>query len=137
MGSVRGRRFGTDNSFVHFADQMIAEKHLKRKDIAQRAGIDQDYTYKLLRGVKKTAERDYILALGIAMEMNLEELQYALKLNEFIQLDDDRPRDKVILTGVLEGQDVMGINEVLMKKDFAPLKCSPDHSAGGQETDQM
>ena len=47
--------------FPTFIDAMIREHKIKRKNIAIRSGMSQDYTYKLLRGDKKTTERDYIL----------------------------------------------------------------------------
>lgn len=46
--------------FTAFIDAMIREHKIKRKNIAIRSGMSQDYTYKLLRGDKKTTERDYI-----------------------------------------------------------------------------
>ena len=59
------------SSFPAFMDEMLQEHKIKRKDVAVRSGMSQDYVYKLLRGDKKTTERDYILAMCIAIGMNL------------------------------------------------------------------
>ena len=50
------------DSFPAFMDQMLKEHHLKRSTVARRSGLSQDYLYKLLRGDKRTTERDYIIA---------------------------------------------------------------------------
>ena len=70
----------TVSSFPVFMDRVIREKHIKRKDIALRTGLSQDYTYKILNGSKRTAERDYILAICFAVRMDLNETQHALNI---------------------------------------------------------
>ena len=70
-------------SFTQYMDEMIASKKVKRAQIAQRAGLSRNYLYKLLRGDKKTTERDYILAVCMAMSMDLHETQHALEIYPF------------------------------------------------------
>ena len=59
---------------------MLSQKKLKRTMVAQRANIDRDYAYKLLRGDKTTRERDYIIALCIGAELTFAETDKALAL---------------------------------------------------------
>ena len=59
--------------FVQFMDRMLEEHHLTRKEVAVRAGMSQDYTYKLLRGDKHTDNRDYILAICVAAGLTTEQ----------------------------------------------------------------
>ena len=66
--------------FAIFMDQMLKEHKVSRKTVAIRSGLSQDYTYKLLRGDKKTTERDYILAMCIAIGMNYAQTQHALSI---------------------------------------------------------
>ena len=48
-------------SFYQYMTSMIARSGFSRLQIAQRANISRDYTYKLLNGGKRTDERDYII----------------------------------------------------------------------------
>lgn len=62
------------DSFPAFMDQMLKEHHLKRSTVARRSGLSQDYLYKLLRGDKRTTERDYIIAICMAAGLNIAKL---------------------------------------------------------------
>ena len=89
--------------FSTFIDTMIKEHKIKRKNIAIRSGLSQDYTYKLLRGDKKTTERDYILAICIAIGMNLAQVPVKFIGNHDAgrsdQLADFRPFGSVRANG--------------------------------------
>ena len=112
--------------FPTFIDAMIREHKIKRKDIAIRSGLSQDYTYKLLRGDKKTVERDYILAICIAIGMNLAQVQHALRIYGMPVLGKADLRSHIISLGISEGKDIDEINEWLEKSGFCLLRTSPD-----------
>ena len=112
--------------FPSFIDTMIRENKIKRKNIAIRSGMSQDYTYKLLRGDKKTTERDYILAICIAIGMNLAQVQHALRIYGMPVLSKADLRSHIISLGISEGKDIDEINEWLEKSGFCLLRTSPD-----------
>ena len=112
--------------FPKFIDAMIREHKIKRKDIAIRSGLSQDYTYKLLRGDKKTTERDYILAICIAIGMNLAQVQHALRIYGMPVLSNADLRSHIISLGISEGRDIDEINDWLEKSGFYLLRTSPD-----------
>ena len=114
------------NDFPAFMEMMLKEHNLKRKEVAIRAGMSQDYTYKLLRGAKKTKERDYILALCIATGMNFAQIQHALRIYGMPVLDNRDHRSHVIMLGIEEKQDIDHINDWLKKAGLNYLKTSPD-----------
>ena len=128
------------NSFPMFMDEMLSEYKVKRKDIAVRSGLSQDYLYKLLRGDKKTTERDYILAICISIGMNLAQIQHALKIYGMPMLSDRDLRSHVIMVGIEDGRDIYDIDSFLEKAGFPYLKVSPDmpsaeiKSIGEEET---
>ncbi|MBQ6663343.1 MAG: hypothetical protein IJM69_07375 [Firmicutes bacterium] len=113
-------------SFTAFMDQMIREHKVKRKDIAIRSGLSQDYTYKLLREDKKTTERDYILAIALAVGMNLPQVQHALRIYGMPLLDKRDMRSHVIMIGFEDGCGIGGVNGFLEKSGFPYIKTSPD-----------
>ena len=112
--------------FPAFIDAMIREHKIKRKNIAVRSGMSQDYTYKLLRGDKKTTERDYILAICIAIGMNLAQVQHALRIYGMPVLSKADLRSHIISLGISEGKDIDEINDWLEKSGFYLIKTSPD-----------
>ena len=105
---------------------MIREHKIKRKNIAVRSGMSQDYTYKLLRGDKKTTERDYFLAICIAIGMNLAQVQHALRIYGMPVLSKADLRSHIISLGISEGKDIDEINDWLEKSGFYLIKTSPD-----------
>ena len=112
--------------FPVFIDTMIKEYKVKRKNIAIRSGMSQDYTYKLLRGDKKTTERDYILAICIAIGMNLAQVQHALRIYGMPVLSNTDLRSHIIALGISEGKDIDEIDNWLEKSGFYLIKTSPD-----------
>ena len=112
--------------FPTFIDAMIREHKIKRKNIAIRSGMSQDYTYKLLRGNKKTTERDYILAICIAIGMNLAQVQHALRIYGMPVLSKADLRSHIISLGISEGKDIDEINDWLEKSGFYLIRTSPD-----------
>lgn len=112
--------------FPTFIDTMIKEYKVKRKEIAIRSGMSQDYTYKLLRGDKKTTERDYILAICIAIGMNLAQVQHALRIYGMPVLSSVDLRSHIIALAISEGKDVDEIDDWLEKSGFYLIKTNPD-----------
>ena len=121
---IQARTYPED--FPTFIDAMIREHKIKRKDIAIRSGLSQDYTYKLLRGDKKTVERDYILAICIAIGMNLAQVQHALRIYGMPTLGKADLRSHIISLGISEGKDIDEINDWLEKSGFCLIRTSPD-----------
>ena len=112
--------------FPTFIDTMIKEYKVKRKEIAIRSGMSQDYTYKLLRGDKKTTERDYILAICIAIGMNLAQVQHALRIYGMPVLSSVDLRSHIIALAISEGKDIDEIDDWLEKSGFYLIKTNPD-----------
>ena len=114
------------SSFTAFMDEMLTQYGIKRKTIADRSGLSQDYLYKLLRGDKKTTERDYILAICIAIGMNIAQTQHALDISGLPKLDKRDLRSHVIMSAVEDSMSIYELDEMLEKGGFNLLKVSPD-----------
>lgn len=114
------------DSFPAFMEQILREKKLKRNQIARRAGLSQDYLYKILRGDKRTAERDYIIAICMAAEMNIAQTQHALRIYGMPLLDRHDMRSNVIYVHIEDGADMDTLNERLEAAHLLPLRTSPE-----------
>ena len=97
--------------FVDFMQDMLKKYRVKRTDVARATGISQDYLYKVLNGQKKTAERDYIIEICLAIGMNVPETQHALEINQMPMLSDRDIREHVLITCISEGRGVYRTNE--------------------------
>ena len=114
------------DDFVSFMDQMIREHHVSRKQVALRAGLSQDYTYKLLRGDKHTDERDYILAMCLAAGMTFAQTQHALSCYGMPLLSEADIRSHIIILALQDGLDMDRLNSMLENAGFLALRTSPD-----------
>ncbi len=64
-------------------ENILAEKWLVKSEIIARSEISQVYAYQIFSGVKEAPKRDKILALLIAMGLELDEVQSFLKLSGY------------------------------------------------------
>ncbi len=99
-------------SFSDFMYDMIKRSGRTKAVVAQRAGLSRDYMYKVLNpnSGKRTTERDYIIAVCIAADMSLMEVQKALSLYPFPNLDDSDDRAAVIISGLLTHTRIDDLN---------------------------
>lgn len=115
-------------TFSDYMYAMIKRSGRTKAMIAQRAGLDRDYMYKILNlnSGKRTNERDYIIAICIAADMSLAEIQHALNLYPFPILDDSDDRAAVIISALLYTPKIYDLNIMLERAGFEPLRTSPD-----------
>ncbi len=113
-------------SFPVFMEDMLREHHVSRKKIALRAGLSQDYTYKLLRGDKHTTERDYIIAICMAAEMTFAQTQHALSIYGMPVLSTQDPRSYLIIRAIQHRDSMDTLNDMLEHAGFPILRTSPE-----------
>ena len=114
-----------ESSFVQFMDEYISHNGLIRQTIMRRADIAVSFGYKLLTGEKHTKNRNIILRLCIAMQMELDDLQKVLSLYGMNALSDNQ-RDNIISVGVVYRQSVDAIDDWLVNLGLEALLDSYD-----------
>lgn len=92
---------------------ILAEKGLVKKDVIVRSCLMDKYAYQILSGKKDNPSRDKVLALCIAMEMSLDEIQRLLNITGYAQLYARDKRDNIIIYGIEKGLGVYNINLLL------------------------
>ena len=102
------------------------KRHAKKSDIAFRTGISESYIYKIFTGTKHTKQRDYVIAICRAMNMNVVETQIALTLNGMDVLNPKKPRDWTIMTCINWQYGVHKTNSILGELKFKELKVRCD-----------
>ncbi len=115
-----------EETFVSYMDFLIRKSGMSRARIVDSVGLSRDYMYKVLRGDKRTVERDYLIAVCLSMKANVLETQKVLELYPFPFLDQSQQRDGMILAAIHEGVTSYVLNEWLEKCRLPLLKVNPD-----------
>lgn len=92
---------------------LLTEKNLSKAEVVDRAGLNREYTYHIFAGKKKNPSRPKLLALAIAMGLNLEEIQYLLRYAGQGILYPRNQWDAVIISAVEQKLNVLQTNELL------------------------
>ena len=105
------------NEFVlplnEYLAKLLTEKNLSKSEVIERAGLNREYAYHIFAGVKKNPSRQKLLALAIAMDLNLEEIQYLLRYAGQGILYPRNQWDAVIISAVEQKLNVLQTNELL------------------------
>lgn len=113
--------FLLDCDIKEYLNLLIKEKRLTIQQIARDSEISDRYCYQFLSPSNpRTPSREVLLSICIGMQLNLDEIQTALKIAQFAPLYPKAERDSIIIFGIEKSQSVMNINNVLYEHD---LKC--------------
>lgn len=111
-----------DKAFSKYMRHKFREKGISQKDAFKKANMSEGYGYKIISQEKKTAQRDVIIRLCLALRMNVAELQKALVLGGFSLLCVNHRRDVIIMVAVNNKIfSIEDVNMFLTKYDEAAL----------------
>lgn len=109
-------------TFVQYLDALLEQKGLRRQEVLLRANLPQKYGYKLLTGESHTTDRDKLLRICLALELNLKQTQRLLRLYGMSELYPKNARDVVLIAAIGRRQyDVDEVSRELEEAGFAPL----------------
>ena len=97
---------------VEILQAMIAERKLKKNQLAERAHMSEVYLHQILSGSRRPS-RNRLLCLCIGMQAGVEETQELLKRSGQAILYSRSRRDAVILYGLLHQLSLTEINDQL------------------------
>lgn len=96
-----------------YLKKLLDEKHLDKKEVIKLSGLDGNYAYHIFNGTKKNPSRTKILALAMAMGLNLDEVQYLLRYAQQALLYPRNQWDAVIISAIEQKLSVIQTNELL------------------------
>lgn len=96
-----------------YLEKLLAEKNLLKREVIEQSGLNREYAYHIFSGIRKKPSRPKILALAIAMGLNLDEVQYLLRYAKQSPLYPRSPWDSVIISAVQQKLTVLQTNELL------------------------
>ena len=96
-----------------YLEKILAEKNLTKPEVIRRSGLQREYAYHIFSGKKNNPSRQKILALALAMDLTLDEVQYFLRYAGQAVLYPRNSWDAVIISAVEQKLSVEQTNELL------------------------
>ncbi len=96
-----------------YLEQMLEEKGLKKADVIQASMLERTYGYHIFSGVKANPSRRKLLALALAMGLELDEAQHLLRYAGEPMLYPRNPWDSILISAVRKGLSVKETNDLL------------------------
>ncbi len=96
-----------------YLSKLLIEKKLIKSEVIKQSGLTGEYAYHIFSSDRKNPSRPKVLALGLAMQLNLDELQYLLKYAKQNPLYPRNPWDSVVIFAVEHRLNVSETNELL------------------------
>ncbi|MBR7024519.1 MAG: helix-turn-helix transcriptional regulator [Selenomonadaceae bacterium] len=96
-----------------YLKKLLEEKNLERAKVIEESGLNREYAYHIFSGKKNNPSRQKVLALSIAMNLNLDEVQYLLRYAQQGILYPRNSWDAVIISAIEQKLSVMQTNELL------------------------
>ena len=96
-----------------YLSKLLIEKSLIKSEVIKQSGLTGEYAYHIFSGNRKNPSRPKVLALGLAMQLNLDEIQYLLKYAKQNPLYPRNPWDSVVIFAVERHLGVLETNELL------------------------
>ena len=111
-------------SLSDYLNEYIAKKNLLVADVVKNSRMSKDYAYALLNGNRKNPTKDRIIALCLAIGMNLLETQRALKICGMVLYSKNK-RDAAIIICINRGiYDIDRVNDFLLDNGLEILETS-------------
>lgn len=92
--------------------ELLEEHQLSKADVIRKSMLDRTYAYQITGGIRRPS-RDKIIALGIAAEVSLKEVQHLLICAKEGALYPRCLRDAILIYGIEHHQNILQINELL------------------------
>ena len=92
---------------------LLQEKGLRLSEIIKDSHLNRNYAYHILSGEQPNPSRVKLLALALAMKLNLDETQHLLLCGGHSTLYPRNPWDSVIISAMEQGISITETNLLL------------------------
>jgi len=105
--------------FADYLTHIMASKNMKASDVLKNSGINMNYGYNIINGIRANPSRDKVIALCIGAGMNLQEMQLGLDIARTGRLLYFDERDVRIAAAINSGiTRVVEINMILSEHNL-------------------
>ena len=107
-------------TFHVYYNSYLEQYHLEKARVIQDSGVSRTYAYQILQG-EKNPSRDKVLALALAAEMDLKNINQCLKLAGMNELYEKVAKDAIILFALNKKLNIFEVNELLYEMGEEPF----------------
>lgn len=101
-------------TFSEYITSKMNEQNLSAAELIAASQIQRNYGYQILNGTRKPS-RDKVLALCLALKLNLPDAGRALTLAQLGQLYPKNRRDSILIFSLNKRLSVLQTNELLLE----------------------
>ncbi len=112
---IKGSSF-PDMSLCDYLNFLLEQKQLRRIDVIKDAHINETFGYQIFTG-QRNASRNKILAIALAMKLDVDETQHLLSAANVGCLYCKNRRDALILFCISHNYDLFKTDEELFRFD--------------------
>lgn len=109
-----------------YLTKLLAEKQLEKAVVIRTSKVPPNYAYHLFSGDKSHPNRNYVLGLALAMQLNVKEAQHLLYYAGVAPLYARNARDSAIMFALQQHASVAKTNEMLQKLGEAAVISEDD-----------
>ena len=114
-------------SLSAYLEQYLTDRNLDKGEVIRQSLLSRDYAYAIFNGNRLNPTRDRIIALCLAMHMDPDSAQRALRLCHAGELYAKDKRDALIIIALNTKQyDIMALNSMLHEHELPILQTSKD-----------
>ena len=96
-----------------FLEHLLKEKNLEKTEVIHASRLDRSYAYQIFSGRKDNPSRPKLLALALAMKLELSDVQYLLRYAGHGILYPRNPWDSIVISAIEQRLSVMEANLLL------------------------
>lgn len=101
-------------TFPEYISEQMRLHHMTASQLIADAGLQRNYGYQILDG-RRNPSRDKVIALCLALSLNLSDAGRALTLSKNGQLYSKNKRDSILIFALEKKLSVMDANELLQE----------------------
>lgn len=101
-------------TFSEYINSKMNEQNLSAAELIAASQLQRNYGYQILNGTRKPS-RDKVLALCLALRLNLPDAGRALTLAQLGQLYPKNRRDSILIFSLNKRLSVLQTNELLLE----------------------
>ncbi len=100
-------------SAAAYLQALLRQKHLKTAVLVPTTGLNRNYLYQIISGIKPAPSRPKLLAIALALRLDLEQTQHLLRYGQVGRLYPRDRGDSIVIYALQHGLSVVDTNELL------------------------
>ena len=104
-----------DYTLTEYLNMLLRNKCIRKIDVVRQSCQSETYVYQIFDGKRGNPDRDKLICIARAMQLDLKETDRVLKVSGKSELYAKDRRDSVIIFAVNKGLNIHGTNDLLFE----------------------